>query len=88
MELTEQQEEFLDTLEKSLGVVSNALQKCNLERPVYENWLKNMTFKQRIDRINEMSIDFVENKLLLKIKDGDLAAIQFYLKTKGKKRGY
>ena len=88
MELSNQQEEFLDVLEKSLGVVSVALQKTELERTQYEQWLKNTEFKKRIDRINEMSIDFVENKLLLKIKDGDLSAIQFYLKTKGKKRGY
>ena len=88
MELSQSQEEFLDVLEKSLGVVSVALQKCDMERAQYETWLKNTEFKKRIDRINEMSIDFVENKLLLKIKDGDLSAIQFYLKTKGKKRGY
>lgn len=88
MELSEQQLEFLDVLEKALGVVSVALQKCDLERTKYEGWMKNTEFKKRVERINEMSIDFVENKLLLKIKDGDLSAIQFYLKTKGKKRGY
>lgn len=88
MELSQPQEEFLDLLGKSLGVVSVALQKCGIERTQYEAWLKNTEFKKRIDRINEMSIDFVENKLLLKIQDGDLSAIQFYLKTKGKKRGY
>lgn len=88
MEFSEKQELFLDTLEKSLGVVSLALQKTEIPREEYDNWLKNLSFKKRVDSINELSLDFVENKLLKKIKDDDLNAIQFYLKTKGKKRGY
>lgn len=88
MEFSEKQELFLDTLEKSLGVVSLALQKTEIPREEYDNWLKNIAFKKRVESINELSLDFVENKLLKKIKDDDLNAIQFYLKTKGKKRGY
>jgi len=86
--LTEQQEQFLDALEKALGVLSLALQKTETPREVYDGWLRNNTFKVRVENINELSIDFVENKLLKKIQQDDLNAIQFYLKTKGKKRGY
>jgi hypothetical protein len=88
MELSEKQELFLDLLEKSLGVVSLALQKSEITKEDYDNWMKNQTFKKRVDNINELSIDFVENKLLKKIQNDDLNAIQFYLKTKGKRRGY
>lgn len=88
MEFTEKQEIFLDFLEKSLGVISLALQKSEVSREEYESWLLNKAFKQRVDSINELSIDFVENKLLKRIREDDLNAIQFYLKTKGKKRGY
>jgi len=88
MELSEKQELFLDLLEKSLGVVSLALQKSEISKEDYDNWMKNQTFKKRVDNINELSIDFVENKLLKKIQNDDLNAIQFYLKTKGKRRGY
>ena len=86
--LTEQQEEFLSVLEKTLGVVSLALQRQDIKREQYILWLKNNAFKQRVEEINELSVDFVENKLLKKIQEDDLSAIQFYLKTKGKKRGY
>jgi hypothetical protein len=88
MELTEKQELFLDYLEKSLGVVSLALQRSEISKDDYDNWLKNQTFKKRVNDINELSVDYVENKLLKRIQEDDLNAIQFYLKTKGKKRGY
>ena len=88
MELSDIQEEFLSTLEKSMGVVSSVLKKMDISRSQYDSWMKNLEFKNRVDIINEASLDFVENQLLKQIKDGDLAAIQFYLKTKGKKRGY
>jgi hypothetical protein len=86
--MTEKQEIFLEVLTKSMGIVSLALEKGDIERTEYEVWLRNNDFKKRVEEINETSLDFVENKLLKKIKDDDLGAIQFYLKTKGKNRGY
>lgn len=86
--LSERQEEFLATLTKTLGVVSQACDKLGIPRDEYDTWLTNLEFKKRVNQVNETSIDFVENKLLQKINQNDLNAIQFYLKTKGKKRGY
>jgi hypothetical protein len=88
MDLLERQEEFLITLQKSMGVVSTALQNLHIPREEYDTWIKNNEFKKKIEKINELTLDYVENQLLKKIYDGDLTAIQFYLKTKGKKRGY
>jgi len=86
--MNERQMIFLDTLEKSLGVLTSALIKSQTPREEYDLWMQNSEFKKNVEAINESSIDFVENQLLKQIKDGDLSAIQFYLKTKGKKRGY
>lgn len=86
--MNEQQLTFLRHLEANLGIVSVALQKTGIPRETYEEWLKNQTFKKSINSVNETSLDYVENQLLRQINEGDLSAIQFYLKTKGKKRGY
>ena len=86
--MNERQMIFLDTLEKSLGVLTSALIKSQTPREEYDLWMQNSEFKKNVEAINESSIDFVENQLLKQIKEGDLSAIQFYLKTKGKKRGY
>jgi hypothetical protein len=40
------------------------------------------------EEADELLLDFAEAKLLQKIKAGDIASIIFYLKTKGKERGY
>jgi hypothetical protein len=80
---------FLKALEESLSIVSGALEISNVSRSTYNNWMEtNEDFKLNVELIKEKQIDFVESKLLQKIEMGDTAAITFYLKTKGKARGY
>jgi hypothetical protein len=92
----------LEALELSKGIVTSACASIGLARSTYYDWLNtDPIFKAAVDEIQETSIDFVESKLMEKIngvtcmgKDDvyDLApsdtAIIFFLKTKGKKRGY
>lgn len=94
--------EILEALEKYNGIVSTACASIGLARSTFYNWLNaDAEFKLAVDEIQEVAIDFVESKLMEKItgiqvmgKDSpyDLppsdTAIIFYLKTKGKKRGY
>lgn len=88
MELSTKQTEFLDVLEKTLGNVSTALLQTRTPREDFDDWMDNFLFKSRYDEIQEKTIDFVENRLIQKINEGDLQAITFFLKTKGKNRGY
>jgi hypothetical protein len=88
MNLDKRQINFLDTLKNSLGILTLALQQTGVKREDYEDWMEDITFKVEVDKINEMSLDFVENQLMKEIKDGNVNAISFYLKTKGKNRGY
>ena len=81
--------EMLAALEKSLGVVTIALNATGTGRATYYQWLKDdEDFKQQVDDISEIALDFAESQLHKQIKDGEVSSTIFYLKTKGKKRGY
>ena len=74
---------------KNLGNVSEACKQLNIHRSMFYDYYNNdLEFKTQIDDIKNIALDFVESKLINKIKEGDTIAILFYLKTQGKKRGY
>lgn len=80
---------MLEELKRSMGIVSLACDKAGLSRTQFYQWLKDdADFRQKYEEIEERQIDFVESRLFQNIKDGDPTSIIFYLKTKGKKRGY
>ena len=80
---------FLDALEKSLGVVTIACRSIGLHRSTFYDWMRDdPEFKSMVDDLNEVTLDFAESELHKQIRDGSTAATIFYLKTKGKKRGY
>ena len=80
---------MLEELKRSMGIVSLACDKANLSRTQFYQWLKDDDdFRQKYEEIEERQIDFVESRLFQNIKNGDATSIIFYLKTKGKKRGY
>ncbi len=83
------QNAFLKALAESQGLISYACDKIHISRQTYYNWCeKYPDFAERADEISEATLDRVESKLLQAINDDNIAAIIFYLKTKGKKRGY
>lgn len=88
MTLSNEQKQFITTLKKTLGVVTVALQQEGITREDYQEWLDNPFFSNEVDKVSESSLDYVENQLMSLIKEGNLSAIQYYLKTKGKDRGY
>lgn len=80
---------LIAAMEKTLGVVSAACKECDISRNTYyEYYRSDPEFKRAIDDIYEIQLDFAENALLKKIKEGSSTDIQFLLKHKGKKRGY
>jgi hypothetical protein len=80
---------LLAALEKSLGVVTTACRAVNLSRQQHYHWMEvDPEYKAAVQALSEVAIDFAESKLHKLIENNDTAATIFYLKTKGKKRGY
>jgi len=80
---------MINALILNLGNVSMACKKVGIDRQTHYNWLKSdLEYVKRVLHVPEITLDFAENALLKNIKKGNVAAQIFYLKTKGKKRGY
>jgi hypothetical protein len=80
---------MLKALEKSLGVVTTACKFVDISRETHYRWLReDAEYKEAVECISDIAIDFAESKLHDNIENGSDTAIIFYLKTKGKKRGY
>lgn len=79
----------LDALEKSLGIVTSACKASNISRDTYYRWLKeDKVFKKAAKEIENVALDFAESQLHKQIAKGNPLSTIFYLKCKGKKRGY
>lgn len=80
---------LVKALEKTLGVVTTACKDTGVNRSTFYEWYnKDEEFKKEVDSIGDMALDFAESHLYKRIKAGSDTSIIFYLKTKGKKRGY
>lgn len=75
--------------EKKGGNVAATCGAANIGRRTFYYWRENdKDFDAACKDIEDALVDFTESKLMEKINDSDLTAIIFYLKTKGKDRGY
>lgn len=80
---------LIEALERSLGVVTTACKIVDCNRSTFYKYYNNdPEFKSKVDELQNMTLDFVESQLHEQIKDGNTTATIFYLKTKGKNRGY
>ncbi len=79
----------IDALEKTLGVVTTACKQVGIGRTQFYEWLKtDEEFRKQVEDIQNVALDYAESQLHKQIGDGSTAATIFYLKTKGKNRGY
>ena len=90
MNKTEQHKKaIIKALEKSLGVVTTACKNVGIGRTIFYEWMKDdKLFAKEVKDIQNIALDFAVSQLHKQIGDGSTIATIFYLKTKGKNRGY
>ena len=80
---------MLQALEQQLGIVTAACKQVGIDRKTHYRWLQaDPDYKEACDQIPDIILDFAENQLYKQIKEGNITATIFFLKTRGKERGY
>ena len=83
------QAEFLKVLKEHNGIISYACDATGVTRSILARWRRDdVLFDGAYQDIIEDAVDFVEMQLFKHMKRGSTGAVIFYLKTKGKHRGY
>lgn len=82
-------QKMLENLEKYWGVISVACRATGISRQTHYRWQKeDPVYKEACDEMPEIVLDNVEHELHKQIRSKVPSSTIFYLKTKGKKRGY
>lgn len=80
---------YLSVFEKTLCNTTEACKKMGISRSTPYDWMRNDTdFKEALEGLQESQVDLVEGELLKNIKRGNVTAQIFFLKCRGKHRGY
>jgi len=81
--------QMIEALREKHGNLSAAARYLGCSRNTIARYIENYpTVKAVYDEERETLIDFAENQLFQQVKDGNITAIIFTLKTIGKSRGY
>ena len=84
-----QKKAMIQAMEKSLGIVTTACRNVGIARDTHYRWMRDDDdYRKAVESIEGIALDLAESKLHEEILGGNTAAIIFFLKTKGKRRGY
>jgi len=82
-------DKMINAIREKHGNLSAAARYLGCSRNTIARYIENYpTVKAVYDEERETLIDFAENQLFQQVKDGNITAIIFTLKTIGKSRGY
>lgn len=82
-------EKIAEVYKKKGCNITAACAALNITRQTFYNRKsKSKKLCEMIEDADESLLDFAESKLVEHINDGDVTSLIFFLKTKGKKRGY
>ena len=82
-------QQMANAIREARGFVTVAAEKLGCHRATVQRYINDYaTVQDALTDAREKRHDFVENKLMTAIQDGNITAIIFYLKTQCKDRGY
>ena len=80
---------MIKALEKCMGIASTACKMEGICRTSHYEWIiEDEQYRKDVESVQDMVIDFAESSLHRQIEEGNPTSTIFYLKTKGKKRGF
>jgi hypothetical protein len=80
---------MLESLEIHKNIVTLSAKAAGIARETHYDWMrKDAEYAEKVNALNDTAIDWVENKLYQLIESGDTTATIFYLKSKGRQRGF
>lgn len=80
---------MIEALENTRGIVSDACKIAGVSRTThYDYYKQDKEYSKQVDDIQNIGLDLAESKLYKLIEAENVTAIIFYLKTKGRVRGY
>lgn len=79
---------FLKLFPENKYNIGKTLDAVGVFRDRYHEWIKDEGFAKQIEDLYQKRIDDYENHLLNQSEAGQTTATIFFLKTKGKERGY
>lgn len=87
--VTFKNKQIIEALEKSAGIITVAAQSLGMRRECLSRRIsKSKELQEAQKAIDERTLDLAEGQLLKAIRNGNLTAVIFFLKTKGVRRGY
>jgi DNA-binding transcriptional regulator GbsR (MarR family) len=85
----EMKDNMIQALELNLGNVSLACKAMNIARQTHYQWMReDKEYRKAVKDMENAALDFAESSLLKQIAKGNPLSTIFFLKCKGKKRGY
>lgn len=89
IDTSDSKRKMLDALEDTLGIVTVAAKKCGIHRSTHYQWMQDdADYKKKVEELNNVCLDFAESKLFDNIRKNKETSTIFFLKTRGKNRGY
>jgi len=77
-----------EAIVKAYGNLSTAAKSLQVERATLYAWIEQEGLDEAVQEGRNKRLDFAESMLDKGMKEGNMTAIIFYLKTQGKSRGY